>query len=146
MKDGQLVRKIYVKALDDLPEDNKKYDVLWKANDFHRMHGETMRRYFNDIDWYLQPIEEQESKLKEIMPKDEEIDRQSDKIDFGSYQFVNWFKDGKPTFRFIRGNPLKQPTAFHFIYKWSLWLGWWEIRKFLTDEEMKIALDKYHNR
>jgi len=55
MKDGQLVRKIYVKSEKDLPIDNKKYDVFWKGNDFHRMHGWTMKRYFNDIDWYLQP-------------------------------------------------------------------------------------------
>jgi len=58
-------------------------------------------------------------------------------------QFINWFKDGKPTFRFIRGNPLKQPAAFHLIYKWSLWLGWWEIRKFLSEKEMERALQIY---
>jgi hypothetical protein len=58
-------------------------------------------------------------------------------------QFVNWFGDHKPTFRFIKGNPLKKPAAFHLIYKWSLWLGWWEIRKFMTDDEMKRALQIY---
>uniref|UniRef100_A0A6M3LU83 Uncharacterized protein n=2 Tax=viral metagenome TaxID=1070528 RepID=A0A6M3LU83_9ZZZZ len=58
----ELFKKIYVKSEADLPGDNKKYDVFWKGNDFHRMHGWTMRRYFNDIGWYLQPIEEQESK------------------------------------------------------------------------------------
>jgi len=53
----ELFKKIYVKSEADLPGDNKKYDVFWKGNDFHRTHGWTMKRYFNDIAWYLQPIE-----------------------------------------------------------------------------------------
>jgi hypothetical protein len=57
-------------------------------------------------------------------------------------QVVKW--TDKPHFGFIRGNPAKQPSAFHLIYKWSLWLGFIEIRKFLTEEEMKERLEKYN--
>lgn len=59
-------------------------------------------------------------------------------------QFVNWGFLNKWHFGFIRGNPLKQPAAFHLIYKWSIWIGFIEIRKFLTDKEMGKALKIYH--
>lgn len=57
-------------------------------------------------------------------------------------QFIKW--NEWHGFHFIRGNPLKLPSAFHLIYKWSIWLGWWEIRKFLTEKEMEQALKIYH--
>jgi hypothetical protein len=57
-------------------------------------------------------------------------------------QIVKW-RD-RWHFCFIMGNPLKQPAAFHLIYKWSLWLGFIEIRKFMTPEEMENALKIYH--
>ncbi|HNQ69633.1 MAG TPA: hypothetical protein PKN32_14770 [Bacteroidales bacterium] len=58
------------------------------------------------------------------------------------YQLVKWREFH---ICFIRGNPLRLPAAFHLIYKWSLWLGWWEVRKFLTDAEMKKALQIYNS-
>ena len=61
---------------------------------------------------------------------------------FKNYQFVNWYPEWHG-FHFIKSNPLKKPEAFHLIYKWSLWLGWWEIRKFMTDKEMEKALEIY---
>ena len=44
-------------------------------------------------------VEEQESKLKVILPTDEEIDRQSDKIDFGSYIEILQWKYGAKWFK-----------------------------------------------
>ena len=58
-------------------------------------------------------------------------------------QFIDWYPEWHGI-HFIKGNPVKQPAAFHLIYKYSLWLGYWEIRKFLTDEEMRKALEIYH--
>lgn len=57
-------------------------------------------------------------------------------------QYVRW--TDRWHFGFIKGNPLKQPAAFHLIYKWSLWLGYLEIRKFMTEDEMAEALKIYH--
>ena len=58
------------------------------------------------------------------------------------YQLVSWgeFK----YVGFIRGN-LTQPAAYYLIYKWSLWLGWWEVRRWLTDDEMQAALRAYND-
>lgn len=56
-------------------------------------------------------------------------------------QFVWWRKFH---IGFIKGNPVKQPAAFHLIYKWSLWIGFLEIRKFLNEKEMAKALEIYH--
>jgi hypothetical protein len=61
-------------------------------------------------------------------------------------QFIHWPSDHKRCFLFIKGNPLSDPAAFHLIYKWSLWIGRIEIRKFLTDQEMKRALEIYVKR
>jgi hypothetical protein len=61
---------------------------------------------------------------------------------FDLYQFVYW-PEHSFTLAFIKGNPTKQPAAFHLIYKWSLWLGWFEIRKFLTDDQREDALRIY---
>ena len=58
-------------------------------------------------------------------------------------QYINWYPEWH-RIRFIKSNPLQQPAAFHLIYKWSLWLGFWEIRKFMTDEEMAKALEIYN--
>jgi hypothetical protein len=55
-------------------------------------------------------------------------------------QFVWWYKFH---IRFIKGNPLKNPAAFHLIYKWSLWLGFLEIRKFMNLKEMGQAMMIY---
>jgi len=71
-------------------------------------------------------------------------DRNTHKKGMKQIQFVFW-RYGKPHFGYIRGNPLNVPAAFHLIYKWSLWLGWLEVRKFLTDEERKQALNIYRN-
>ena len=57
-------------------------------------------------------------------------------------QFVKW--TDRWHFKFVKGNPVKYPAAFHLIYKWSLWLGCFEIRKFMTDSEMRKALETYH--
>lgn len=46
-------------------------------------------------------------------------------------------------FKFIKGNPLKIPSAFHLAYKWSFFVGIWEIRKLRTKIEMKQALEIY---
>jgi hypothetical protein len=56
-------------------------------------------------------------------------------------QFVKW--PDWHGFHFVKGNPLKEPAAFHLIYKWSLWLGWIEIRKFLTQDELIKAMAKF---
>jgi len=60
-------------------------------------------------------------------------------------QVVDWREYGVKFWRFgfLKGDPLKQPAAFHLIYKWSLWFAFIEIRKFMTDEEMRIALRIY---
>jgi len=60
-------------------------------------------------------------------------------------QIVDWREYGVKFWRFgfTRSNPLKQPAAFHLIYKWSLCFAFIEIRKFMTDEEMRIALRIY---
>jgi len=58
-------------------------------------------------------------------------------------QFINWFPDWHWVY-FIRSNPIKQPAAFHLIYKWSLHLGFWEIRKFQTEKEMAESLKEYN--
>lgn len=60
-----------------------------------------------------------------------------------TFQGVRW--DTWHGIQFIKGDPKKGPAAFHLIYKWSLFLGWFEIRKFMTTEEMKKALEIYHN-
>lgn len=61
-------------------------------------------------------------------------------------QLVKWYPEWHGI-HFIMGNPLRQPEAFHLIYKWSIYLGWWELRKFLTDKEMKqvYKIYKQHN-
>ena len=59
------------------------------------------------------------------------------------YQLVNW-KEWKG-FHFFKGDPTKSPAAFHLIYKWSMFFGWFEVRKFLTTEEMNKALKIYNN-
>lgn len=58
------------------------------------------------------------------------------------YQYILW-RRWRPYFGLIRGNPLKHPIAFHLIYKWSLWLGWFEIRKFYTLAESTEAMLVY---
>jgi hypothetical protein len=57
-------------------------------------------------------------------------------------QFISWFPEWHGI-HFTNGNPKKKPSAFHLIYKWSIWVGYWEIRKFLTDEEMGNSLKIY---
>jgi hypothetical protein len=59
-----------------------------------------------------------------------------------NFQFI-WWRDWHFHFGFIKGNPLKNPLAFHLIYKWGLWLGCIEIRRFLTEEERRIAVEIY---
>ena len=61
------------------------------------------------------------------------------------YQFI-WWRDWHFHFGFIKGNPIKRPSAFHLIYKWCIWLGFIEIRKFLTEEEQEEALNKYRKK
>lgn len=61
---------------------------------------------------------------------------------FKDIQFI-WWRDWH--FGFIKGNPLKNPAAFHLIYKWSLWLGYLEIRKFMTDNERATVMSIYLN-
>ena len=56
---------------------------------------------------------------------------------------IIWWREWHFHFGFIKGDPLKKPAAFHLIYKWGLWLGFMEIRKFLTDKDREIALAQY---
>ena len=58
-------------------------------------------------------------------------------------QWINWFPVWKG-FKFKRTNPeTDKNAACYLIYKWYVLLGFWEIRKFMTDEEMKNALKIY---
>lgn len=59
------------------------------------------------------------------------------------YQLVWW---RRPHVGFIRGNPHKQPAAFHLIYRWSLWLGWLEVRRWLTPQQSFEAVLQYMKR
>lgn len=61
---------------------------------------------------------------------------------WGLVQFVNWHK--WIGLHYFPGNPVTYP-AFGLIYKWSLFLGWFEIRKFLSDTEMTKAYQLYIN-
>jgi hypothetical protein len=56
-------------------------------------------------------------------------------------QFIKW--DGWHGFHFFWGAANKKPAAFHLIYKWSLFIGFWEIRMFLTDKELKRRFKEY---
>jgi hypothetical protein len=58
---------------------------------------------------------------------------------------IVWWRDWHFHFGFVKGNPLKKPLAFHIIYKWGIWLGCIEIRKFLTEEERTAAIKIYIN-
>ncbi len=61
-------------------------------------------------------------------------------------QIVQWFPQWHG-FRFIKGSPLKEPSAFHLIYAWSICIGFWEIRKFLSDTKRVEAFYIWkHNR
>ena len=60
-----------------------------------------------------------------------------------NYQILNW-KECRG-FKFIKSNPLKSPAAFHLIYAWSIYIGVWEIRKFMNESQMKRALEIFHN-
>ena len=61
-------------------------------------------------------------------------------------QFIKWYPEWHG-FHFIRGNPLKEPAAFHLIYKWSVHFGFWEVRRFLSDTKRHEALNIYkHNK
>jgi hypothetical protein len=59
-------------------------------------------------------------------------------------QFVNWCFRWQG-FHFFKGNPLKHPLAFHLIYKWALYLGYFEIRMFMTEKERAKAFKIYSN-
>jgi hypothetical protein len=59
-------------------------------------------------------------------------------------QFVRW--PDWHGFHFIKGDPLKTPAAFHLIYKWDLWLGWIEIRMFLSDTKRIEAFNIYETK
>jgi hypothetical protein len=50
-------------------------------------------------------------------------------------QFVKWLPEWHG-FHFIKSNPNLEPSAFHLIYKWSIYFEFWEIRKFMTLDEM----------
>jgi hypothetical protein len=45
--------------------------------------------------------------------------------------------------RFVKGFPLLYPESFHLIYKWSIFIGWLEIRKFLTAPEQAQAVNMF---
>jgi hypothetical protein len=62
----------------------------------------------------------------------------------GLIQYVKW--NTWQGLRFVKSYPLKEPASFNIIYKWTLVLGWFEIRKFLTSLETKRALKIFHAR
>jgi len=60
-------------------------------------------------------------------------------------QYLNWFPYWKGV-KFKRTNPPDINTAYYFIYKWYILLGFWEIRKFMNNKERKEALKIYRQR
>lgn len=117
-----------VRATGALPELGLKNLFSWVWN--HTLAIKTNRWYLRNLDyeyrWFYMPGGSN-GPLFKLVPK--------------TYQFVNWYR--WKGFRFTKGDPNKQPAAFHLIYKWSLFLGWFEIRKFLNDEEGNEALKIY---
>jgi hypothetical protein len=57
-------------------------------------------------------------------------------------QYV-WWPRLRPHFGFIKGDPHKTPAAFHLCYRWSLWLGWLEVRCWLSPVESIAAVAEY---
>jgi hypothetical protein len=61
---------------------------------------------------------------------------------FALMQFISWFPRWRG-FRYLRTRPNNKPLAFHLIYKWSVFIGFFEIRKFMNLGEMTEALRVY---
>jgi len=57
-------------------------------------------------------------------------------------QIIYW---GWPL-RFGSFKAFKASAAYFLIYKWAYMIGLWEIRKFMSKEEMRIALKEFHKK
>jgi hypothetical protein len=58
-----------------------------------------------------------------------------------SLQFVNWFPEWHGIHFY--SSKKSENAAFNLIYKWSIFFGFWELRKFLTEDETRKRLKDY---
>jgi len=56
------------------------------------------------------------------------------------YQFISWFPTWCGFLRYAKPKPYSGTVLF---YKWSIYLGFFEIRKFLNQAEMDEAFKKF---
>lgn len=117
-----------IRATGAMPDIGLKrfFSYLWNRMFAIKTNRWYLRNCNYEYRWFYMP--ESKDPLFKLVPK--------------TYQFINWHKF--KGFTYLKGDPNKQPAAFHLIYKWSLFLGWFEIRKFLDDKQMEQALNIYN--